>query len=160
MTKLFKRIISLSMAIALSLSFCPTAFAAETDMDVDIATGIATNNDDFHIPVYGNLTGYLSGISSSEVQSYSFTFYESGAYLYLFYNTTAKTRVRIYKDGILEWEWLCLGTSGETESVLMKGNSFPDGFWSPGTYTITFSFAPNQHGQPYILSVYSTQYLH
>lgn len=161
MTNLFKRIISFSMVVVVSLSFCLAVSAAETVEDTLVVNSMANEGFPPYTDPdgYGSLTGDMSGVSSSYSPTYSFIVPEGGAYLYFAFNTNAMPKVTVRKNGVEEWSMTCLVTLGETKSVLMRGNNSPNGYWAAGTYTIKLAFNPQRYGQAYALDLWASRTL-
>lgn len=164
MTKLFKRIISFGMAIVVALSFSSMVSATETVEDVVI---VNTMSDEGFPPYsdpdgYGDLTGMMSGVSSSYSPTYLFIVPEGGAYLYFYFNTNSMPKVTVnkdYKNGMEVWKTTCLATFGKTKHTLMTSANYPNGYWPAGTYYITIVFNPQRYNQAFAMKIFASRTL-
>lgn len=165
MTRLFKRFISLSMAIVIILSLSSTVFATEeTDFVVanNEITAVSTSVTPYSVSAsdgYGNISGAHSGVSHRAPLSFSFTVRDGGAYLYYGFGGNAIPHIYVYKDGVCVFD-LNVGvqTNGQINSVLMSCSRFPNGYWAGGTYTVNVVFG--KLNEAYSMDIWASPVLH
>ncbi len=142
MTKLFKRIISFSIAIAISLSFSSTAFATEVSEDTVIVPSVTHDN----VAVvsdngYGNISGTKSGYSLRAPLRFSFTVPAGGAYLYFMYACDTGITLSLFKNNsrVLYTSYGAQPGS-DSHRILLTGVDASNGFWGEGTYSVEIVF--------------------
>lgn len=165
MTKLFKRFISFSMAMVISLSFSLTAFAAEntafaTEINKDTVTENSVTPDNIVVLAddgFGNISGQKSGYSVRAPLKFSFTVPAGGAYLYFIYSCDTSITLSIFKNNsrVLYTNYAAHPDSGG-HTILLTGVDASSGFWGQGTYTVEIVFGAIN--QSYALCIYASPY--
>lgn len=159
MKKLYKRIISLSIAMILTLSFSTVAFANENNEKVNISTKeiftdlISPNS----IPDgYANITGIKSGTSTSAGLSIPFTVPQGGAYLYFKVASETSLNILIRKSNGITIIGEPIAASSETKSVPLHYRYVNEYYWPAGEYVLNVDFG--QTGKAYAFCIVATEY--
>lgn len=159
MKKIYKRIISLSMALVMSLSFSVIAFASETNENVNVITKeISTDSiSPTSLPAgYGEITEIISGNSTSTRLSVPFTVPQGGAYLYLVVGTRTKLYLTTKTSSGITIAADVVNASDSNQRILLHSRSV-DRYWTAGNYVLEVDF--QETGKAYAFCVFASEYI-
>lgn len=159
MKKMYKRIISLTMALIMTLSFSMVAFASETNENVNVLTKeISTDSiSPASIPPgYGDLTGIISGTSNSTTLRVPFTVPQGGAYIYFIVGTRTRMYLTTKTSSGITYSGDVVNASDSNQRILLHSRNV-NRYWQAGDYVLEVSF--QETGKLYAFNVFASEYI-